>query len=1394
LKIGIAKSRYFTARVLSLSTLVGIGIFNCGVSGCGGSSSSNSVSSPTPAAAPTFTPAAGTYTSAQSLVLADATLGATIYYTTDGSAPTTSSKAYSSPISVATTTTVQAIAAASGYSTSSISSATYTITLPAPAPSFSPAGGTYTSAQTVTLSDSISGAAIYYTTDGSVPTTSSKLYSAPITVAANTTIQAIATAASYSTSILISAIYTISPPAATPTFSPAGGSYTATQTVTLADATTGATIYYTTDGSTPTTSSKVYSTPISVATTTTVQAIAIAPGYTTSAIGSAAYTITLVAAAPTFSPAAGTYASAQSVILSDTTTGATIYYTTDGSTPTTSSKVYSGSIPVASSTTVQAIATASGYSTSPVSSASYTISLPAAAPTFSPAAGTYTSAQSVILSDTTTGATIYYTTDGTMPTTSSKVYSSPISISSTTTIVAIATAPGYSTSAGSSAAYTITLPAPTFTPASGIYTSTQSVVIADGTSGATIYYTVDGSTPTTSSAVYSSPISVSSKTTVQAFASAAGSTSGTSSAVYDIELPPVATPSISPAGGTFTTAQTVTLSDTASNATIYYTTNESTPTTSSTKYTGPFTVSAPGTTVINAIAVVPGSPNSNVATVSFSLPAGISPSYTYTNVKIVGGGFVDGLYFHPKSKGLMYARTDVGGAYRWNNVTGGDSQWVPLQDFVGRFDSGFNLGVESLALDPNDPTRVYLAVGEYTESYGTNGYILSSSNMGNTFTALALPFKNGSNDNGRFAGERLSVDPANGWHIYFGTRGNGLYESNDQAAGFNQVSSFPVTGTTGTTTDPGAGIIFEDFLTTSGMANGNTKTIYFGVSDPKTGLYVSNDGGKTFSAVLGQPTGYYPNASAFDPSNRYLYISYGLQTGCTSNCTSVGPQSVNAGQIWRYALPTTQVPNGVWTNITPPTTGNGGYGYSSIAVDANHPDTVMTTTLNKYYPPPYDDVFRSLDDGATWVNYGTNVQRDGSLSPWINFGHATPDGGNWLNHLVADPFNSDHVMYGDGQTIWQTNNATAVDGVSTSSAVVTPGYATNWSIGAVGLEETVVLGLASPPSGTAHLLSVMYDLGGFTHTSLTQSLNAQENPQLTNATSVDYAGQAPLNISRVGSNSSALGSGSAVQLEAFSSDGGLTWTPSSSIPINPTTGSGITTGNGTIAVAADGSNLVWAPSDVGTPANYSSDHGATWHAASGAPAQVSSNPITVVADRVNRLKFYLFSAASSGTATIYISVNGGQSFSIASQLSNQYDLGFYVSPAAEGDLWTTSYNGINHSTNSGTTFTTVLGYPNTVYAMGFGAPATGQTYPAIYIIGTLTNDSNCTAVSNVAAGFTTSTECIYRSVDGGNTFVRINDFDHQYSNANIIVGDPRVFGRFYLATPGLGIIEGDSPN
>lgn len=330
-----------------------------------------------PAAIPHFSPAGGTYNSAQSVTLSDSTPGATIYFTTDGSAPTTSSTAYSGAITVASTQTIKAVAVAPGYSASTVATATYTITPPAAMPSFNPVGGSYSSVQTVTLSDDTSGATIYYTTDGSTPTTASSVYAGPITVAVSQTIKAIAAAPGYSASDVASANYTITIPiAATPSFSPGAGSYSSIQTVTISDATPGAVLYYTTDGSAPTTGSTLYTGPVMVMMSETLSAIAVASGYANSAVATASYLITLpppVAATPSFSPAAGTYTGTQTITISDATPNAAIYYTTDGSTPTANSIVYTGPIMVSSSETISAIAFASGYSASPVASASYTI-------------------------------------------------------------------------------------------------------------------------------------------------------------------------------------------------------------------------------------------------------------------------------------------------------------------------------------------------------------------------------------------------------------------------------------------------------------------------------------------------------------------------------------------------------------------------------------------------------------------------------------------------------------------------------------------------------------------------------------------------------------------------------------------------------------------------------------------------------------------------------------------------------------------------------------------------------------------------------------------------------------------------------------------------------------
>ncbi len=411
-------------------------------------------------ATPTFSLAAGTYSTPQTMTISDSTPGATIYYSAIGSPEIGDygTVQYTGPINLVSffngyvPATLYAMAVATGYTQSATASEAFDFVVGTP--TFGPSGGTYSSAQTVTISDVTPGVGpnenLWYTTDGTTPNAGSLVYTGPIPITASTTLQAISEyVTGYNNSAVGTAIYTLQ--VATPTFSPAAGTYSTAQTVTISDSTSGATIYYTTNGSSPTTASPVYSSAITVSSTETLKALATETGYTNSAVGSAAYTLQV--ATPTFSPAAGTYTSAQSVSISDTTTGATIYYTTNGNTPTTASSVYSSAIAVSATETLKALATHSGVANSAVGSAVYTIQV--ATPGFSPAAGTYTSPQTVTITDSTSGASIYYTTNGSTPTTASTLYSSAIAVSATETLKALATHSGQANSAVASAVYTI---------------------------------------------------------------------------------------------------------------------------------------------------------------------------------------------------------------------------------------------------------------------------------------------------------------------------------------------------------------------------------------------------------------------------------------------------------------------------------------------------------------------------------------------------------------------------------------------------------------------------------------------------------------------------------------------------------------------------------------------------------------------------------------------------------------------------------------------------------------------------------------------------------------------------------------------------------------------------
>jgi hypothetical protein len=387
-------------------------------------------------------------------------------------------------------------------------------------PAFSPTPGTYTAPLSVTITDSTAGATIYFTTDGSTPTTSSTVYTGPVSLPLGATALNAIAANSSGSSTVTSGSYTVNPPPPplSPVFNPVQGTYTAPLSVTITDSTSGATIYYTTDGSTPTTSSAVYSGPVSLPVgTTTLNAIA-ANSNGSSTVTSGSYTVNPPPPPqpPVFNPVPGTYTAPVSVTITDPVNGVTIYYTTDGSTPTTSSAVYSGpvSLPVGTTTLSAIAANSNGSST--VTSGSYIVNPPPPPqpPVFNPVPGAYSAPLSVTITDPTSGVTIYYTTDGSTPTTSSAVYSSPVSLPVGTTTLSAIAGNSNGTSTVTSGSYTVTngggtVSTPVFSPGAGPFYAATPVTISSATPGVSIRYTTDGSTPTeTNGTLYTGPVTV----------------------------------------------------------------------------------------------------------------------------------------------------------------------------------------------------------------------------------------------------------------------------------------------------------------------------------------------------------------------------------------------------------------------------------------------------------------------------------------------------------------------------------------------------------------------------------------------------------------------------------------------------------------------------------------------------------------------------------------------------------------------------------------------------------------------------------------------------------------------------------------------------------------------
>lgn len=768
--------------------------------------------------------------------------------------------------------------------------------------------------------------------------------------------------------------------------------------------------------------------------------------------------------------------------------------------------------------------------------------------------------------------------------------------------------------------------------------------------------------------------------------------------------------------------------------------------------------------------------------------------YKYQNIPISGGGYVTGFCYQEK-QGTLYARTDIGGIYRFREK---EKRWDCLSLRVDQTDVTETYPI-AIATDPEDGERIYVVSGKFQSKQGRFSV---SADGGRTYIGYDMPVWVHGNLPGRGSGSRLLVDCRNPNRLYYASQTMGLWKTEDCGRHFEKVEAMP-----------------EEYLTFVGQSR-DGKLLFVGTAgvstSPKEGvggnaLYVSKDQGKSFQP-LWQPPYMGPVAKRdgrellgavaqrFALDDSYLYVTFASRYSAhfmPELAYSCDAGTVLDGHVVRYLIAD---PEGNATKeITPP--GDpaaefcGGenfpglaYGFAGIHCCPARPGLLVCTTMGR---DKKDSIWRSFDYGETWEEIlrgrevGVLETRASYMKPKYNDGQSVL---HWMTDVKIHPLHPGEAWVNSGTGVFYTENL--LDPEVTFR---------DWSD---GLEETVHLNVYAPPRGRVQLIDVLGDLGGFAfediHKECENTFADEADRRYITCMNADYCDEKPeLILVTPRGNWSGQTKGGLI----FSEDGGRHFAHlpqpyglSERIDEALRNVERPNQNSGYCALSADGTGIVWsiAQRDL-LPADLvvgSCDAGRSFYRVNlydREGRRVTEGGFKAYSDRVNPKLFYGFGNRSQ----VYLSRDGGRNFWEVADTGLPEGIDFTridcaenteirVESGAEGSIYLAAGSAGLWKLNlsDGRIRAVRLGGENTFYRLGLGLLYPGADYfaspKALYVNGIVDGEY----------GF-------YRSFDQGESFEKISDEKQGFGNIQSIDADKRVFGRYYIGSGSFGLIAGE---